>query len=146
MYTSVVTPVITIISFCVSHWYASIIMSKLSIFAFERNKKRLSTCWISYILENNARAIRNKSNEKWPFISLLVLFPKGTIIQNISKDLHTKTWICLKIMLKNILKNYTLSFSQRKTLVFWGKSKTRNFICSPSSAIAKCLEEKTAWK
>ena len=26
-----------------------------------------------------------------PFISLLVLFPKGIIIQNISKDLHTKT-------------------------------------------------------
>lgn len=32
-----------------------------------------------------------------PFISLLVLFPKGIIIQNISKDLHTKT---------NMLKNY----------------------------------------
>ena len=74
-----------------------------------------------------------------PFISLLVLFPKGIIIQSISKDLHTKTWICLKIML-------TLSFSQRKTLVFSEKSKTRNFICSPNSAIAKCIEKKTAWK
>lgn len=33
-----------------------------------------------------------------PFISLLVIFPRG-IIWNINNDLRIKTWICFKIML-----------------------------------------------